>query len=142
MRMRYMFAVAVATTMTAVSVTATRAADPLQTGRTWTLGEDADTKKNPLKADEKTLAEGKALYKAKCSKCHGPGGLGDGPDGDPELTEMNLTEPKRAARNSDGVVYYKILNGRGRPKMPAFKDELTEQQIWAVVTYVQTLRKK
>lgn len=141
MRMRYMFGVAVAMAMTAVTVTATRATEP-QTGRTWTLGEDADTKKNPLNADEKTLAEGKALYKAKCARCHGPAGLGDGPDGDPELTEMNLTEPKRAPRNADGVVYYKILNGRGRPKMPAFKDELTEQQIWAVVTYVQTLRKK
>ena len=141
MRMRYMFAVAVATMVTAVSVTATRATEPLQTGRTWTLPDDADTKKNPLNADEKTLTEGKALYKAKCARCHGPAGLGDGPDGDPEL-EINLTEPKRAARNGDGVVYYKILNGRGRPKMPAFKDELTEQQIWAVVTYVQTLRKK
>ena len=34
------------------------------------------------------------------------------------------------------------LNGRGNPKMPAFKDELAEEQIWQVVTYVQTLRKK
>ena len=112
-----------------------------QTSRTWTLGEDADTKKNPLTPDEKTLAAGRALYKDKCARGHGPGGLGDGPDGDPEL-EMNLTDPKRAARNPDGVVFYKVLNGRGRPKMPAFKDELNEEQIWTIVTYVQTLRKK
>jgi mono/diheme cytochrome c family protein len=26
--------------------------------------------------------------------------------------------------------------------MPAFKEELTEEQIWSVVAYVQTLRKK
>jgi mono/diheme cytochrome c family protein len=26
--------------------------------------------------------------------------------------------------------------------MPSFKEELTEQQAWAVVAYVQTLRKK
>ena len=33
-------------------------------------------------------------------------------------------------------------NGRRKPKMPAFKDELNEQQVWSVVAYVQTLRKK
>jgi mono/diheme cytochrome c family protein len=111
--------------------------------RGWTLGEDAATKQNPLKPDEKTLAAGKAVFKQKCQKCHGPGGLGDGPDADPDAApDMDLTNPKRAERNTDGVVFYTVLNGRGRPKMPAFKDELSEEQIWQVVTYVQTLRKK
>jgi mono/diheme cytochrome c family protein len=111
--------------------------------RGWTLGEDAATKQNPLQADEKTLAAGKAVFKQKCQKCHGPGGLGDGPDADPDAAgDMDLTNPKRAERNTDGVVFYKVLNGRGNPKMPAFKDELGEEQIWQVVTYVQTLRKK
>lgn len=126
--------------ITAASVV-TVLTDTAQTSRTWTLGEDADTKKNPLTPDEKALAEGRALFKSKCARCHGATGLGDGPDRDPDLT-MDLTDPKRAGRHPDGVVFYKVLNGRGRPRMPAFKDELTEQQIWAVVTYVQTLRKK
>jgi mono/diheme cytochrome c family protein len=96
-----------------------------------------------MPADEKTLATGRAIFKDKCQRCHGPGGLGDGPDSDPDSREyMDLTNPERADRNVDGVVYYKVLNGRRRPKMPTFKDELTEQQIWAVVTYVQSLRKK
>ena len=55
---------------------------------------------------------------------------------------MDLTNPKRADRNTDGVVFYKVWNGRRRPKMPAFKEELTEQQVSSVVAYVQTLRKK
>ena len=108
----------------------------------WKLGDDVATKKNPLTADAKTLAAGKAIFKDKCAKCHGPGGLGDGPDAEPDAENMDLTNPKRAARNDDGTVYYKVLNGRKRPQMPAFKDELNEQQIWTVVTYVQTLRKK
>ena len=111
--------------------------------RGWTLAEDAATKQNPMKPDENTLAAGKTLFKQKCERCHGPGGLGDGPDADPDAAgDMDLTNPKRTERNPDGVVYYKVLNGRGRPKMPAFKEELNEQQIWTVVTYVQTLRKK
>ena len=32
-------------------------------------------------------------------------------------------------------------NGRKKPKMPAVKDKLTKEQVWAVVAYVQTLRK-
>jgi mono/diheme cytochrome c family protein len=118
------------------------AATPVQ-ARGWTLGEDAATKQNPLKPDDKTVAAGKAVFKDKCQKCHGPGGLGDGPDADPDAAgDMDLTNPKRAERNPDGVVFYKVLNGRGRPKMPAFKDELSEEQIWQVITYVQTLRRK
>ena len=96
-----------------------------------------------LTVDETLLAIGRAVYKDKCQRCHGPGGLGDGPDADPDHEEdMDLTNPKRAARNSDGVVFYKVSNGRRRPKMPPFKEELTEQQIWAVVAYAQSLRKK
>ena len=109
----------------------------------WTLGDDVATKKNPITPDAKVLAAGKAIFKDKCQKCHGPGGLGDGPDADPDhAADMDLTNPKRAARNDDATVFYKVLNGRKKPKMPAFKEELNEQQIWTVVTYVQTLRKK
>ena len=101
------------------------------------------TKKNPLADDAKTLAAGKAVYKDKCERCHGPGGLGDGPDADPEArTDMDLTNPKRAARNPDGVVFYKVLNGRKSPRCRRSKDELTEDQIWSVVTYVQSLQKE
>ena len=113
-----------------------------QTARSWTLGEDAETKKNPVPVNAKTLEAGKALFKDKCARCHGPGGLGDGADADPDATEMDLTNPKRAPRNPDGVVYYKVLNGKLRPKMPAFKDELSEEQIWTVVAYAQSIRKK
>ena len=109
----------------------------------WQLPPDAETKKSPLQADAKTLATGKAVFKDKCTKCHGQAGRGDGPDADPEHSEhMDLTNPKRAEHNADGVVFYKVWNGRRRPKMPVFKEELSEQQVWSVVAYVQTLRKK
>jgi mono/diheme cytochrome c family protein len=108
----------------------------------WQLPPDAETKKSPLTVDEKVLATGKAVFKDKCARCHGPGGLGDGPDSDPDAREdMDLTNVKRADRNADGVVFYKVWNGRRRPKMPAFKEELTEQQVWSVVAFAQTLRK-
>jgi mono/diheme cytochrome c family protein len=109
----------------------------------WTVPPDAADLKNPLAVDAKTLATGKALFGDNCQRCHGPGGLGDGPDADPDHREdMNLTDAQRADRNPDGVVFYKVWNGRSRPKMPAFKDELTKEQVWALVAYAQSIRKK
>jgi mono/diheme cytochrome c family protein len=109
----------------------------------WTLPPNAADEKNPMTPDAATLAAGKDVYHKKCERCHGPGGLGDGKDADPDAQQdMDLTVARRAARNPDGVVFYKVTNGRKKPKMPAQKDELSAQQIWQVVTYVQTLRRK
>jgi mono/diheme cytochrome c family protein len=133
--------VAILQTRTLATGTIGMAQAPANSG--WQLPPDAETKKNPLQADEKTLATGKSVFKDKCTKCHGLAGLGDGPDADPEHREhMDLTNPKRAEHNADGVVFYKVWNGRRKPKMPVFKEELSEQQVWSVVAYVQTLRKK
>jgi mono/diheme cytochrome c family protein len=109
----------------------------------WTLPPNAADEKNPLTPDTATVTAGKEVYKKKCERCHGPGGLGDGKDADPDAQQdMDLTVPRRASRNPDGVVFYKVMNGRAKPKMPAFKDELSKDQIWQVVSYVQTLRRK
>jgi mono/diheme cytochrome c family protein len=109
----------------------------------WTLPPEADTTKSPLTVDDKVLATGRAIYKDKCQRCHGPGGLGDGPDSDPDAREdMDLTNPERAEKNPDGVVFFKVMNGRRRPKMPAFKEELSPEQVWSVVAHVQTLRRQ
>ena len=42
--------------------------------------------------------------------------------------------------NTDGVLYYKILNGHP-PEMPAFKSKFAKDETWAVVEYVKSLRK-
>ena len=115
---------------------------PAPQGNGWTIPEDAKTTKSPLTVDAKIVEAGKALFKDKCQRCHGPGGLGDGPDADPDAQDdMNLTVAKRAANNPDGVIFYKVWNGRKKPKMPAFKETLTKDQVWTIVAFVQTLRK-
>lgn len=108
----------------------------------WELPPTADDEKSPLEVTPVVLKTGEALFKKKCERCHGPEGKGDGPDADPEhMADMDLTNPKRADRNSEGVVFYKVWNGRKKPKMPAFKEELTKEQVWSLVAYSQTLRK-
>ena len=108
----------------------------------WTIPPGADQEKSPIGVTPQTLIAGRALFKKNCERCHGPKGIGDGPDADPDyMDDMDLTNPKRAARNPDGVVFHKVWNGRKKPKMPAFKDELSKEQVWTIVAYVQTLRK-
>jgi mono/diheme cytochrome c family protein len=125
----------------AVSVR-TLSAAPAQGGR-WTIPAGGADEKNPLPANEATLAGGKKLFAAKCQRCHGPAGKGDGPDADPKYAaDMDLTVAARAARNTDGTVFYKVWTGRSNPKMPVFSEEMTKEQVWAVVAYVQTLRAK
>jgi mono/diheme cytochrome c family protein len=112
-------------------------------GGGWTIPPTAATEKSPLTVNDTVLAAGKKLFTSKCQHCHGTLGKGDGPDADPaHKTDMDLTLAARAARNPDGTVFYKIWNGRTTPKMPAFSEELTKEQVWSIVAYVQTLRAK
>lgn len=135
-----------ATTSTTSTTTATQQGQPARPAANpngWTLPPEADQEKNPFAGDEKALAAGKELFEKNCKRCHGPGGKGDGPDADPDaMQDMDLTVARRANRNPDGIVFYKVWNGRKKPKMPAFKDELTKDQVWQIVRYAQTLRAK
>ena len=118
-------------------------AGALQQKGGWTLPATAKTEKNPLTVNDAVVAAGKKLFLQKCQRCHGPEGKGDGQDADTDHIEhMDLTNPKNAAANPDGVVFYKIWHGRSEPRMPPFEDQLTKDQAWAIVAYTQSLRKK
>ena len=105
----------------------------------WQIPPDAQDLKSPLSPTPDLLKKGRAVFTAHCQKCHGPEGKGNGPDSDKDHPAANLTESKASA-NTDGVLFYKVWNGRVRPKMPAFKSELTKDEVWQVVEYAKTLR--
>ena len=107
----------------------------------WQIPEGAAAQTYPVPARPATVTEGKALFKSKCQRCHGVSGTGGGPDADPDHPPSDLTDGTRAARNPDGVMFYKIWNGRVRPKMPAFKMDLSREDVWTVIQYIKTLRK-
>jgi mono/diheme cytochrome c family protein len=107
----------------------------------WQIPEGAERERNPVPADAAGIARGQRLYKAKCQRCHGNDGTGSGPDRDPDHAPGDLTDAGRAARNPDGVMFYKIWNGRTKPKMPAMKADIDPNDVWAVIHYVKTLRR-
>ena len=97
-------------------------------------------------ATARGLTSGEAIYQAGCAGCHGPNGEGasqtstmfDRPSTFPDFTDCSGTTPEldvdwRAAITHGG-------HGRGfSPIMPSFSDELTPQQVAAVVAYLRTL---
>lgn len=112
-------------------------------GAGWTIPEGASKVTNPLSVTPELIDRGKELYGDNCERCHGPKGRGDGSDGDPDDPPGDLTDPDRARRNPDGVVFHRVWNGRSDPEMPAFKEEgLSKEDVWTIVAYVQTLRRK
>src|SRR5262249_4075239 len=142
MYMRWSILTTAALFLTARFVVSARQAPAPRPGG-WTLPDNAADEKNPFAGDATAIATGKTLFKKHCERCHGPGGKGDGPDADPDnQQDMDLTVARRAARNPDGVIFFKAWNGRAKPKMPAVKDDMTKEQLWQIVCYVQTLRQK
>jgi quinohemoprotein ethanol dehydrogenase len=79
------------------------------------------------KAGPPNAANGKAVFSADCSACHGATGLGG--NGGPDLATI------AAAKNFDKVVQ-QVTNGGGG--MPAFKGSLSAQQIKDVSAFVVT----
>lgn len=89
-------------------------------------------------ATSPSLAQGGAdTYKAKCMMCHAADGSGNTPAG----KSMGTLSFKTAAllKASDADLIAATTNGKG--KMPAYKTQLTEVQISALITYVRTLQK-
>jgi mono/diheme cytochrome c family protein len=116
-------------------------AAPAGGGKGWTIPAGAAQEPNPITVSPEVLAKGKDLFHSKCEKCHGKSGKGDGPDADADTPPDDLTDGTRAARNPDGVMFYKVWNGRKSPKMPAFKTELSKDEVWTVIHFAKTFRK-
>jgi mono/diheme cytochrome c family protein len=103
----------------------------------WQIPSTALGEHSPLMPTPGVLKRGKDLFGSNCQKCHGPEGRGNGPYADPDHPPADLT----ASTSADGVMFYKVWNGRKAPTMPAFKSQLTKDEIWTVIEYAKSLRK-
>lgn len=105
---------------------------------TWKAPENAVKKMNPINTSEKSLKLGKKVYDKMCWTCHGSTGKGDGP----ASASLNPKPADFTSSNfhqqTDGAIFWKIETGRGT--MVSYKNTLTENQRWAVINYIRTLR--
>jgi mono/diheme cytochrome c family protein len=88
----------------------------------------------------RAIVEGGPLYAANCRKCHGESGLGNGAlasalSPSPALLAYMIQQPIAI----DQYLLWSISEGGKQfgTAMPAFKDELTQEQIWKIVAYLR-----
>lgn len=111
----------------------------------WLIPPGGRDEKSPITADPRAIERGKALYATHCASCHGQQGKGDGPKSD---YASDLTDDLRTELNTDGVLFYKIWNGRIKygkgptEDMPAFERTLDKEQVWTLVEYLKVLRRR
>lgn len=123
-----------ATTLIEWSRNAARAAD--NPPEEWKAPARAARKKNPIPADEKSIALGKAVYVKECLSCHGATGAGDGPaakDLNPKPRDLRT---KAMWEQTDGSLFWKLTEGK-KP-MPSYDKLLSEDDRWHVINYTRS----
>jgi mono/diheme cytochrome c family protein len=93
---------------------------------------------NPLYKNEANLAEGEALYSKFCVHCHGASGAGDGLVGG-KLPGAPPSYFGPALKNlPEGKIFHTITYGKGL--MGSHASQLSQEERWKVVMYVQKLQ--
>ena len=113
--------------------------------RHWTfmnneVPEDYVEAKNDVGYTISAIDAGGPLYAENCARCHGPIGLGDGEAaGDLTPSPALLGHLVQQPIAVDQYLLWSISEG-GREfgtAMPAFKDELTQDEIWQIIAYLR-----
>lgn len=84
-------------------------------------------------------ANGAAIYAEKCQACHGPTGLGDGPQALelPEGVQVGPIGVAESASQATPAEWFSIISqGNIDNFMPPFSQSLSDQNIWDVVAYI------
>lgn len=95
--------------------------------------------KNPLEATPEVAAQGKAIYEKMCMHCHGEKGGGDG-----KLIGTEKFPPPPAYNGplknlEEGKMFFTITYGKGL--MGSHASQLSKEERWKVIRYVQELQK-
>lgn len=94
---------------------------------------------SPLKDSEAVLKEGKVLYDRFCEHCHGKKGAGDGLVGQVYLGVPNYASDALKDK-PEGHIFHVITHGKGR--MGAHASQISVEDRWKIVKYVQKLQKQ
>jgi len=102
----------------------------------------------PVPADlSERAARGKEIFRsAQCVSCHGERGTGDGPSAASlvDADGAHVRMPNFATRpfkygTAPETIYRTLVTGLDGTPMPSYADSLTEEQLWDVVAYVDSL---
>ncbi len=94
------------------------------------------TLQSPNPGDPTSIAQGAEVFATNCASCHGETGKGDGP------AAAGLSPPPADLKqhiplHSEGQTFLFVSDGLPGSAMPAWSDQLTEEQMWDVVNYLR-----
>jgi molybdopterin-containing oxidoreductase family membrane subunit len=105
--------------------------------QTWEVPEDKAQKVSPFKFTDDSRKKGEAIFNKNCVSCHGQptkanfSNLVPSP-GDPATAKFQ--------NQQDGALFYKITTGKA--PMPEFKNILTEEERWQIISYFRSFNSK
>lgn len=105
----------------------------------WIAPQEAKKVKNPIRATKASIQKGKEIYEKKCALCHGIKGDGKGPNSAGLNPNPTNFKDSHGEKMTDGEHFWKIATGRG--PMPSFEKDLTVEERWHVINYINTFSK-
>lgn len=94
------------------------------------------TLQNPIERTPESVERGAALFARNCASCHGDTGAGDGPLAD-TLPAPPANFTVHVPFHPDGVLFAWITDGIRGTGMPAWRNQLGEQERWDLVNFLR-----
>jgi mono/diheme cytochrome c family protein len=105
----------------------------------WIAPESAKKMKNSIKPTKASIQKGKEIFEQKCALCHGDKGDGKGPASAGLNPKPTNFRESHGGSMTDGEHFWKITTGRG--PMPSYEKDLTVEERWHVINYINTFMK-
>lgn len=104
----------------------------------WDVPADKKAKNSYVRFNDTTAREGEAIFVKNCQSCHGDPGKGN------SLKSLNPVPPDLASVRSqqltDGELFWIISTGR--LVMPSFRNIISDDERWKVISYIRSFNKK
>lgn len=98
--------------------------------------EEAKKLKSPIAYSRKSIAQGRSVFARNCVGCHGADGKATV---DVVADASDLTAPETWKNgHTEGEIYRSIYDGQGA-SMPAFKTQLSQDDMWNLVNFIRSL---
>lgn len=94
---------------------------------------------NPVALNDENLIAGIKLYAADCAVCHGAADAAASPIAHglyqkaPQLAKYGVED------DEDGETYWKLYHGIRMTGMPAFRDALSEDELWKITLFLKNM---